>query len=305
MEYRGFELDQFQEKAVRAIERGASVIAAAPTGSGKTLIAEYAIERVLSLGGRIIYTAPIKALSNQKFREFTARWGDSVGIVTGDVSINGNAPVVIMTTEIFRNGLLEEDDRSRRSQAIIFDEVHFLDDPERGTVWEESIIFAPEGMQIICLSATISNLGEIGGWIRSVRPELELEVVEETRRPVPLEEGVFLEGRGLMGMEAAEKIIHGRETVTPNGDFEEVIRALRDKDRLPALYFLFSRRDCEDYAYNASRSLDLSGPGEREKALRYFDEIAERSSPKINWQFSTTRVAGSTATAFTFKSAGA
>jgi superfamily II RNA helicase len=276
MEYRGYALDRFQEEAIRAIERGDSVIAAAPTGSGKTLIAEYAIEKCLASPGRIIYTAPIKALSNQKYREFTARWGERVGIVTGDVSLNAQAPIVIMTTEIFRNGLLENDARSREAAAIIFDEVHFLDDPERGTVWEESIIFANPGIQIICLSATISNLDEIGDWIRKVRPERPLAVVEEKKRPVPLIEGVYLDGYGLKTIGEAQKIINTHDHPRPPSDLDEILRALKISHRLPALYFLFSRRDCENHAAYAAKAMNLLSDYERGEALKYFDELADR-----------------------------
>lgn len=276
MKYCNLTLDPFQEQSVLAIKRGASVIAAAPTGSGKTIIAMYAIDRVLARGGRIVYTAPIKALSNQKFREFSARWPGQIGIVTGDLSINPSAPVVIMTTEIFRNGLFEENSKTLDADAIIFDEVHFLDDVDRGTVWEESIIFAPEGMQIICLSATISNLAEIGSWIRFARPDKELEIIEETRRPVPLEEAVYLEGKGFTSFAHAAKIIGAGKNRDATSDLDDVVRDLFNKERLPALYFLFSRRDCESNAWYASRSRNLLTPEEKTQAMELFDSLADQ-----------------------------
>ncbi|MFC1576422.1 DEAD/DEAH box helicase, partial [Candidatus Omnitrophota bacterium] len=130
--------DPFQKKAIDYIKEGHSVIVSAPTGAGKTVIAEYVINDCLEKGTRAIYTAPIKALSNQKFREFQAGFGDKIGILTGDVSINAHAPILIMTTEIFRNKILEEGSGLEEYSWIIFDEIHYLDDYERGTVWEES-----------------------------------------------------------------------------------------------------------------------------------------------------------------------
>jgi replicative superfamily II helicase len=166
---REFELDPFQQEAVDAIDAGHSVLVAAPTGAGKTVIAEYAVELALKRGERVIYTAPIKALSNQKFRDFRSRFGDRVGIMTGDVTINGTAPALIMTTEIFRNALFAESGRFDDTKFLIFDEVHYINDLERGTVWEESIIFAPAGIQFVCLSATMPNVDELAAWISEVR----------------------------------------------------------------------------------------------------------------------------------------
>ena len=135
--------DPFQKEAIRHILDGHSVIVAAPTGAGKTAIAEFVMAHCLEQGKGVIYTAPIKALSNQKFRDFQERFPDRVGILTGDVSLNPDAPLLIMTTEIFHNQILEEQSDFTRYAWIIFDEVHYLDDSERGTVWEESLIFLP------------------------------------------------------------------------------------------------------------------------------------------------------------------
>jgi len=167
MFYKQYTLDRFQEEAIKSIEQGHSVIVAAPTGAGKTLIAEYAVEKHIEAGQQIIYTAPIKALSNQKYRDFSRDYGDKVGLITGDVVINHDAPTLIMTTEIFRNTIFDDIDRLKDVRYVIFDEIHFIDDIERGTVWEESIIFAPQHVNFICLSATIPNLKELAGWMRS------------------------------------------------------------------------------------------------------------------------------------------
>ena len=169
IEYNGLKLDPFQESAIQHIDAGCSVLVAAPTGAGKTVIAEYALEKALRSGRHIIYTAPIKTLSNQKFRDFQKRWGNHIGLVTGDVSINPDAPARIMTTEIFRNTIFDDPARLSQVEYVIFDEIHFIDDEERGTVWEESIIFAPAHIKIIALSATVPNINQIARWIRTVR----------------------------------------------------------------------------------------------------------------------------------------
>ena len=178
-----FAYDPFQQRAIEAIERDVSLFVAAPTGSGKTVLADYVIERSLARRQRVIYTAPVKALSNQKFRDFSARHGDAVGIMTGDVTINPTAPLVIMTTEIYRNTLLEDVERLSGYAWVIFDEIHYLDDPERGTVWEESLLFTPSHMNLLCLSATIPNITQLAQWIRDIhgRP---IEVIEEDRKSV-------------------------------------------------------------------------------------------------------------------------
>ncbi|MCX7727480.1 MAG: DEAD/DEAH box helicase, partial [Chitinispirillaceae bacterium] len=186
MFYRNYKLDPFQEKAFEAIKRGESLLVAAPTGCGKTLIAEYAIEISLNLGKKSVYTAPVKALSNQKFRDFRNRFGEkNVGIQTGDVTINPDAPLLIMTTEIFRNLILEGSEKVSNIYYVIFDEIHYLDDPERGTVWEESIILAPSQIRFMCLSATVPNVKELAMWMEAVRGS-KFTVIEEHKRPVPL-----------------------------------------------------------------------------------------------------------------------
>ncbi len=156
-----FIYDSFQENAIKALEGNSSVLVAAPTGAGKTVIADHVIDIALSTGKQVIYTAPIKALSNQKYREFSQKYDGLVGIITGDVSINPDAPIRIMTTEIYRNSLLDEPDSFENVSWVIFDEVHYLDDIDRGTVWEESIILTPHATKFLCLSATVPNIHEI------------------------------------------------------------------------------------------------------------------------------------------------
>src|SRR5881396_2642709 len=147
-----------------------SVLVAAPTGSGKTVVAEYAVERALDAGGKAFYTTPLKALSNQKFGDFVARYGAGrVGLLTGDNSINSEAPVVVMTTEVLRNMLYEGSDTLDGLVYVVMDEVHYLQDPYRGAVWEEVLIHLPLSVAVVCLSATISNAEEFGEWIGTGR----------------------------------------------------------------------------------------------------------------------------------------
>ncbi|MEE9582005.1 MAG: DEAD/DEAH box helicase, partial [Acidimicrobiia bacterium] len=161
-----FEPDRFQIAAAEAIDRGETVVVTAPTGSGKTAIAEAAIHRALEAGARAMYTTPIKALSNQKFGEFVARYGaDGVGLLTGDNSINGSAPVVVMTTEVLRNMMYANSPDLDNVAVVVLDEVHYLQDRERGAVWEEIIIHLDRGIPLVCLSATVANAIDFTAWI--------------------------------------------------------------------------------------------------------------------------------------------
>ncbi|KAJ6719543.1 ATP-DEPENDENT RNA AND DNA HELICASE [Salix purpurea] len=186
-----FRIDKFQRLAIKAFLKGSSVVVSAPTSSGKTLIAEAAAVATVARGRRIFYTTPLKALSNQKFRDFRETFGDeNVGLLTGDSAINKDAQVLIMTTEILRNmlyqsiGMASSGSGLFHVDVIVLDEVHFLSDISRGTVWEEIIIYCPKEVQLICLSATVKNPDELSGWIREVHGETEL--VTSSRRPVPL-----------------------------------------------------------------------------------------------------------------------
>jgi len=158
----GFGLDDFQLRALDAVDAGASVLVAAPTSSGKTVVAEYAIARALAEGTKAFYTAPIKALSNQKYADLARRYGPAnVGLLTGDNAINGDAPVVVMTTEVLRNMIYAGSDALRDLRYVILDEVHYLQDAYRGPVWEEVIIHLPMHVRLVCLSATVSNAAAI------------------------------------------------------------------------------------------------------------------------------------------------
>ena len=193
-----FPLDTFQLDAIKAINSGNSIVLTAPTGSGKTILGEFAIYRALNHKSRVFYTTPLKALSNQKFRDFSLQFGQNkVGLLTGDMSINREAPVLVMTTEIFRNMLYGEfedfDDPLVNLESVILDECHYMNDPQRGTVWEETIIHCPSRTQIIALSATIANANQLKSWINQVHGPTQL--INSDIRPVPLD-FIFCSAKG-------------------------------------------------------------------------------------------------------------
>jgi ATP-dependent RNA helicase HelY len=274
-----FPLDEFQLDAARALEEGESVLVAAPTGSGKTVVAEFAVERALDMGRKAFYTTPLKALSNQKFGDFVARYGAAkVGLLTGDNTINGEAPIVVMTTEVLRNMLYEQSETLSGLLAVVMDEVHYLQDPYRGAVWEEVLIHLPLSVSVVCLSATISNAEEFGEWIGTLRGPTR--VVIEERRPVPLEHD-YLIGRELHPMHVerngqavpnpyivsieqpelrstayrrrSSRTIQYEHRSRPREGHrrvyvprrEEVVDVLADAGMLPAIYFVFSRAGCD------------------------------------------------------------
>ena len=181
-----FPLDDFQLRALDALDDGESVLVAAPTGSGKTVVAEYAIDAAIADGQRAFYTAPIKALSNQKYHDLVDRLGpQQVGLLTGDNTINGDAPVVVMTTEVLRNMIYARSPALDELAVVVLDEVHFLQDTYRGPVWEEVIIHLPTRVRLVCLSATVSNAAELAEWITTVRGPTT--AIVEDRRPVRLD----------------------------------------------------------------------------------------------------------------------
>jgi len=307
MQWKGYSLNPFQIEAAHAIEAGKNVLLAAPTGSGKTLVAEYAIEHAVKNGRRAIYTSPIKALSNQKFRDFKSA-GQRVGLMTGDLTLDPDAPIVIMTTEIFRNAVFEDPARFHDTDFAIFDEVHFVDDVDRGTVWEESLIFAPAHVRFIGLSATIANLHEFGSWIRSIRAQ-ELAVIEHTRRPVPLAHRLFHPDAGVFQLAQRPRAItfHERARAREQSKGLRVGRRERERGRwgdkrergqgrrltvgprpyvmlldevqhrqlLPCLYFCFSRKECE---IKAERSMGrrLLDRAERARMQTLFEDVCAR-----------------------------
>ena len=258
MEYKGLTLDDFQENAILAIEQNKSVVVSAPTGSGKTLIADYIIERDLKKGVRVIYTAPIKALSNQKYKEFCAAYGEqNIGLLTGDISKNPNAPVLIMTTEIYRNMAITNDEVVRNTSYVIFDEIHYINDIERGYVWEESIIFSHPNVRMLCLSATNPNAQEFARWIETISGH-EVQVITHDVRPVPLHVKFYDTDLGITSLKEIkdiadipdERFVRGRSRHrTPRIPPPNHIDLIKDvKDKLPALFFAFSRMGCQQKA---------------------------------------------------------
>lgn len=293
-----FQYDPFQQRALELIDQDHSLFVAAPTGSGKTVLADYVIEQTLKQHRRVIYTAPIKALSNQKFRDFSVRHGTDVGIMTGDVTLNPQAPLIIMTTEIYRNTLLEDPNKLSHYAWIIFDEIHYLDDPQRGTVWEEALIFTPNHIKLLCLSATIPNVQELAHWIRQVH-ERPIEVIEETRRPIPLsvhfqcQNRIFtnLETLKQEGFQPQEVLTrapwrHGdrmrrserheavHKTRYPNR-VQNLIQTLREEEHLPCIWFTFGRRHAEELASELVRYTFLS-PEERTALREMYRSLCSR-----------------------------
>jgi superfamily II RNA helicase len=266
MRFKEFILDQFQIDAIKAIEQNESVVVTAQTGCGKTLIADYIIDKYIHSGKRIIYTAPIKALSNQKFRDFKKAYGaENVGLMTGDVVINYHAPVVIMTTEIYRNMLLCHDTSLENVCYVVFDEIHYINDIERGTIWEESIIFSPDSVRFLCLSATIPNAREFADWIQSIKNHA-VRVVTNENRVVPLKHLVFDAYLGLTDTNAVAQHIKEIENIPDyyesrlrkkkqkkKRDYRlpyhvDLIKDLRAANFLPCIFFVFSRKATQEKA---------------------------------------------------------
>ncbi len=261
-----FPLDDFQLEAIDALNQGQSVVVSAPTGSGKTLVGEYAIHRALAHGQKVFYTTPLKALSNQKLRDFREQFGvENVGLMTGDFSVNREASIVVMTTEIFRNMLYAEvergDDPLVDVEAVVLDECHYMNDSQRGTVWEESIIHCPPSVQLVALSATVANAGQLTDWIERVHGPTRL--VLSDFRPVPLDFS-FCSAKGLHPLLNDERTgLHpnckvwrapkgsNRKGKSPRPPQPEppplafVVAQMAERDMLPAIYFIFSRRGCD------------------------------------------------------------
>src|SRR6266536_5108989 len=273
-----FDLDDFQRDACEALERGSGVLVCAPTGAGKTVVGEFAVHLALRQGAgggrarKCFYTTPIKALSNQKFHDLVERYGaDKVGLLTGDNAINGDAPVVVMTTEVLRNMLYAGSEALAGLAYVVMDEVHYLADRFRGAVWEEVIIHLPESVTLVSLSATVSNAEEFADWLVTVRGHTEVVVSEH--RPVPLWQHMLV-GRRMFDLfhdaEAAQKhdvhpelLRYTRELLRRLGEFDpgrgrggrsrrwlvpsrpDVVDRLDREGLLPAILFVFSRAGCD------------------------------------------------------------
>src|SRR3954453_9011994 len=228
-----FELDEFQLRACEALADGRGVLVAAPTGSGKTVVGEFAVHLAMQTGRKAFYTTPIKALSNQKYSDLVRRYGaDAVGLLTGDNTINGEAPIVVMTTEVLRNMLYADSPTLGGLGYVVMDEVHYLADRFRGAVWEEVIIHLPDDVLVVSLSATVSNAEEFGDWLDTVRGDTEVVVSEH--RPVPLWQHVMV-GSRLYDLFAEDTPIVGRDgsaVPVPARVNPELLRLARDEGRV-------------------------------------------------------------------------
>lgn len=282
-----FEPDEFQKEAFNIIDEGKSVVVCAPTGAGKTVIAEHAIHKAIEDGTRLFYTTPLKALSNQKYYDFSQKYGsDRVGLLTGDTSINRGAQIVVMTTEVFRNMLYGTNfgsvsDNMKEVRYVVLDEVHYMNDEQRGTVWEESIIYCPTNVQIIALSATVANADELTDWINTVHSRTEL--VNTDFRPVPLRFYYFdssqpdkilplLTPSGQLNSKIRpEKRLFGKKLQNKKSYVKNVIANLQNNDMLPAIYFTFSRKKCDEQMEKCA-SLDLVTRGEKAQIQQIIDE---------------------------------
>jgi ATP-dependent RNA helicase HelY len=301
-----FSLDDFQQRACAALERGHGVLVCAPTGAGKTVVGEFAVHLALASGGKCFYTTPLKALSNQKHTDLTARYGkDKIGLLTGDLSVNGDAPVVVMTTEVLRNMLYADSPTLQGLSYVVMDEVHFLADRMRGPVWEEVILHLPDEVRVVSLSATVSNAEEFGGWIQTVRGDTT--VVVDEQRPVPLWQHVLV-GKRLFDLfdydseadksrvdpELLRHIAHRREADRMS-DWRgprrqagrggpgrprlyrpparpDVIATLDSEGLLPAITFVFSRAGCDAAVGQCLRSpLRLTTQEERAQIAEVID----------------------------------
>jgi len=303
-----FKLDDFQQRACQALEDGHGVLVCAPTGAGKTVVGEFAVHLALAAGRKCFYTTPIKALSNQKHADLVRRYGpESIGLLTGDQSINGDAPVVVMTTEVLRNMLYADSATLHGLSHVVMDEVHFLADRMRGAVWEEVILHLPEEVRLVSLSATVSNAEEFGGWIQTVRGDTT--VVVDEHRPVPLWQHVMVgkrlfdlfdyrsgnaakNGRELLvDPQLLRHIAHrreadrladwrprgrggpkGRPTMYRTPSRPDVVEMLEHENLLPAITFIFSRAGCDAAVKQCLRSsLRLTTDAERTRIADVVD----------------------------------
>jgi ATP-dependent RNA helicase HelY len=301
----GFPFDPFQIEACTALQDGSSVLVAAPTGAGKTVVGEFAAWLALQRGGKTFYTTPIKALSNQKYGDFLGIYGPSdVGLLTGDNSVNSNAPCVVMTTEVLRNMIYEDSPTLRGLHYVVLDEVHYLQDPYRGAVWEEILIHLPVDVQIVSLSATVSNAEEFGEWLQTLRGRTG--VIIEEKRPVEIRHWYFA-GDELLPMfvryGGGDEVVlnpRGRQFDTARSRGAErpqrggkrprakrkipfrtdVVDRLNWEDMLPAIYFIFSRRGCDEAVRQCMRdNVRLTDEKERAEILQYAESRVADLSP--------------------------
>jgi len=253
-----YELDDFQINSINSIEEGNHVLVTAHTSAGKSTVAEYAIAKAIAGGKKVIYTSPIKTLSNQKYSEFNKIY-DSVGILTGDIKQNPDANILVMTTEILRNMLFRSAELIKDLYCVIFDEVHYINDHDRGHVWEETLIMLPNNIQIIMLSATIDNPEKIAKWISLKGKNIDL--IGTKIRPVPLEHNIYW-NEGIIKIMGNNKNFNSdkyseiysdyvklyKSYVKPNKPLNELVSYLDKKNLFPCIFFTYSRKKCEDFS---------------------------------------------------------
>lgn len=283
-----FEPDDFQKEAINYIEEGKSVVVCAPTGAGKTCIAEAAIQLAIQNNNRIFYTTPLKALSNQKYHDFSKKYGiENTGLLTGDTSINRDAKIVVMTTEVFRNMLYgttfgSVKDNLKDVKYVVLDEVHYMNDESRGTVWEESIIYCPTNIQIIALSATVQNSSQLTDWINTVHSETKHVFTDF--RPVPLRFYYYDSSKphtilplmtptGALNskIKPESRYKYFNAKTQPKNPMADIVEVLHQKDMLPCIYFTFSRRKCDENALQCKK-LELLTKEESIEIEKYIDE---------------------------------
>jgi ATP-dependent RNA helicase HelY len=288
----GFSLDEFQKRAMDAIDLDESVLVSAPTGSGKTVIADYAATVALDRGGKTFYTTPIKALSNQKFGELSRRYGEHrVGLLTGDVSHQPRAPIVVMTTEVLRNMLFSRSPVLQGLEVVVLDEVHYLEDPYRGSVWEEVLVLTPPAVRFVSLSATVSNAADFGAWLSSIRGTTK--VIVEHHRPVTLHHHYALAERRRDGLTVIPLLRGDRPNPEglaldqgrrrhPHHRYRaprrvEVVEYLAAAGMLPGITFIFSRAACDDATRQCLRDgVRLTSPEERVRIRELTEGAVER-----------------------------
>jgi superfamily II RNA helicase len=285
-----FECDQFQKQSFQEIEKGNHVLVSVPTSSGKTLVGEYAIAYHKNRGNKIIYTSPIKSLSNEKYKEFKDKNIIDVGLLTGDNKINVDAQCIIMTAEILRNSLYKEKSEINSINCIgcvIMDEVHFINDPDRGKIWEETIIMLPDTVQLIMLSATIDRVEQFASWIASIKQK-NVSLITSNKRIVPLNHYIFVDNELHLLMDNNDKFYQdnyfeakreydkiqkerqkAHKSEIDKTLIEKTVKFLKHKDLFQTIFFSFSRANCEKYA--TSLSVQIVEPEQGAAAVSVFD----------------------------------
>lgn len=290
---RGIYLDDFQLEAIQALMRGEDVLLAAPTGAGKTVVAEFGVELALARSLRCIYTAPIKALSNQKYRDFCTQLGaEYVGLLTGDTTINSSAPILVVTTEVLRNMLFQQAELIAEVGYVVLDEVHYLADAARGPVWEEIILQLPSSCRLISLSATVANVDEFSQWLSSVRGRGK-SVVSYTR-PVPLEQFILqkkdlypiFRTNGNFRKAKIQELLSVNNAKTRRrqplriGDRKRIISTLQSAQLLPAIEFIFSRRGCDSAVSDlVDAGIIFTNTAEQKEIRQHLAELRRSLTP--------------------------